>query len=158
MGLKNYPCHIELRISQSGVVPIEINPMRFCGWCLTDIAQKAWDINVYEYYFKGLKPNWNEILSKKGDEIYYFTIANMPKDTKKSVDIDYEGYLKNINKVLDLRKVDYSTNPIFAMVFAKTNSYDEIKKILKLDMKQYIKITEQREGERGESPALKNSR
>ena len=42
IGYKNFPFHIELRIDKDKIIPIEINPMRFCGWCITDIAQNAY--------------------------------------------------------------------------------------------------------------------
>ncbi|TFH04802.1 MAG: ATP-grasp domain-containing protein, partial [Methanosarcina sp.] len=38
-GLKNFPLHIELRIGGDRRIQlIEVNPMRFAGWCTTDIA------------------------------------------------------------------------------------------------------------------------
>ncbi len=33
-GLKNFPLHLEMRVTSSGeIIPIEGNPMRFGGWC-----------------------------------------------------------------------------------------------------------------------------
>ena len=46
-NIKLFPMHIEVRVTKTGdVVPIEINPMRFAGWCTTDVANYAWRINV----------------------------------------------------------------------------------------------------------------
>ncbi len=139
-GFKNFPFHIELRANQKKVVPIEINPLRFCGWCITDIAYFAWGINVYEYYFKKVKPNWSKILSNVDDAYYYFTMADIPSDIKKDdiKNIDYNAYLKNIKNPLEIRKINPNNNPVFAIVFAKTNSMDEIKNLLKLNMKKFI--------------------
>jgi len=136
-GFKNFPFHLELRANEKSIIPIEINPMRFCGWCITDIAKYCWGINVYEYYLKQLKPDWKNILSKADNSYYYFTIGDIPKGTKPK-DIDYNKYLKNISSPLDVRKIDFKNNPIFAIVFAKTNDINEIKNILKLDMKEFI--------------------
>ena len=134
-NFKNFPFHIELRANQNAIIPIEINPLRFCGWCITDIAQNAWGINVYEYYFKNKKPDWENILKKADDDYFYFTIGENPKG--KFNDINYNAYLKNISNPLVIRKIDYKNNPIFAIVFAKTKSIDEIKNILKLDMNEF---------------------
>ena len=81
-NFRNFPFHLELRKNENKIIPIEINPMRFCGWCITDIAQYAWGINVYEYYFKNLKPDWEEILSNSADDYYYFTIGDIPSSIK----------------------------------------------------------------------------
>jgi len=38
-GLAHFPMHAEIRIDASGAVgAVEINPMRFGGWCATDLA------------------------------------------------------------------------------------------------------------------------
>ena len=51
LSIKNFPIHIEFRITKSGkAIPIEINPMRFAGWCTTDLAYYAYGINIYEYF------------------------------------------------------------------------------------------------------------
>ena len=48
--------------------------------------------------------------------------------------------LKNISNPLDIRKIDYKTKPVFAIVFGKTSSLDEINNLLKLDMKEFIEL------------------
>ena len=43
IGFKNFPAHIELIKKHDGeVIPVEINPMRFAGWCTTDLAYYAY--------------------------------------------------------------------------------------------------------------------
>ncbi len=137
---RNFPFHLELRANDKTVIPIELNPMRFCGWCITDIAYFAWGINVYEAYFKKLKPDWQKILNNTKDGYFYFTIGDIPSsiDKTKIKNINYEKYLKNIKNPLDIRKIDYKNNPVFAIVFAFCSDIEEIKNILKLDMKEYI--------------------
>jgi len=138
-GFKNFPFHLELRVSEKNIIPIEINPLRFCGWCITDIAQNAWDINVYEKFFKQEKVDWNKILDKKEEEIYYFTIGDIPSGfNKEDIKVNYESYLRNIANPLVVRKINYKVNPVFAIVFAKAKDMQEIEEILKLDMKKFI--------------------
>ncbi len=142
-GFTNFPFHLELRITKDGIaIPIEINPLRFCGWCITDIAYHAWGINVYEYFFKSLKPDWEKILSQKDDDYVYFTMADIPKEVnrKEIKSVNYNKYLKNISNPLDVRKVDYKNNPVFGIIFGKTHEKKEIDNILKLDMKEFIRI------------------
>lgn len=140
LKFKNFPFHLELRANENEIIPIEMNPLRFCGWCITDIGYSAWGINNYNYFFKNLKPDWENILNSKNDDYYYFTIGDVTNNIEKgNIKIDYEKYLKNISNPLVIRKIDPNQNPVFAIVFAQTNDIEEIKKLLALDMKQFIK-------------------
>ena len=140
--LRNFPLHMEVRVEGERVVPIEINPMRFAGWCVTDLAYFAYGIDVYEYYFEQKTPDWEKILKEKGSEFYYFTIAEVPVSVDKSMirEVDYDGFLKNISHPLEVRKIDYRRHPILAIVFAKTDDYSEMSNILKKDMRDFIII------------------
>ena len=140
--LRNFPLHMEVRVDGERVVPIEINPMRFAGWCVTDLAYFAYGIDVYEYYFEQKSPDWEKILKEKGSEFYYFTIAEVPVSVDKSMirEVDYDGFLKNISHPLEVRKIDYRRHPILAIVFAKTDDYSEMSNILKKDMRDFIII------------------
>lgn len=141
-NFKNFPFHLELRANEKEIIPIEINPMRFCGWCITDIAHFAWGINPYIYFMENKKPNWDEILNSANDDYFYFTIGDIPSDIDKAKikAIAYEKYLKNISNILDLRKIDYKTKPVFAIAFGSCKNLDEINNLLKLNMKDFIEL------------------
>lgn len=141
-NFKNFPFHLELKVSDKGIIPIEINPMRFCGWCITDIAHFAWGINIYEYFMENKIPAWDEILKNSKDDYFYFTIGDIPADISKDKikKIDYEKYLKNISNPLEIRKIDYKTKPVFAIVFGKTKNINEINNLLKLNMVDFIEV------------------
>lgn len=143
--LKNFPIHIELRVNENEIIPIEVNPMRFAGWCDTDLAYYAYGINVYEYYLKNKKPDWDKILKNTNNDIFYFTAVEVPTEIPKQQikKFNYDEYLKNISMLIDLRKFDFTTKPLFAFVFGKTNNYEEIKEILSLDMKKFIEYENQ---------------
>lgn len=142
---KNFPFHLELRANEKAIIPIEINPLRFCGWCITDIAYFVWGINPYIYYTENKKPDWNEILKSKDNNYYYFTIGDIPSCINKNniSNINYEKYLKNISNPIDIRKIDYKTKPVFAIVFGNCSNIDEINNLLKLDMKEFIELEKQ---------------
>ena len=69
-------------------------------------------------------------------------MADIPSeiDKTKIKGIDFEKYLNNIKNPLEIRKIDAKKNPVFAIVFAKTIAIDEIKNLLKLDMKDFIEL------------------
>ena len=139
-GYKNFPFHLELRYDGKTAIPIELNPLRFCGWCITDLTYFAWGINIYEYFLNQQKTDWDKIVAEKDDSIYYFTIGDIPNNIDKNTIsiVDYDKYLTNISNPIEIRKIDYKNNPIFAIVFAKTNNFDEIKNLLALNMSDFI--------------------
>lgn len=140
-NIRNFPLHIELRVTKSGeIIPIEVNPMRFAGWCTTDVAQYAWGINVYEYFFEQKMPDWNSILEKAGRGVYYFSMAEVPEgiERKNIKKFDYEGFLSNYSNPLEVRRINFRENPLFAVVFGSTTDKNEVVKILSLKTKDYI--------------------
>ena len=141
MNIRNFPMHIEVRVTDEGkIIPIEVNPMRFAAWCTADIAKYAWGINVYECFYNQRRPDWNTILANAGKEVYYFSLAEVPTDVdrNKIQGFEYERFLRNYSNVLEVRRIDYRTNPLFAIVFGSTTSKDEVLKILALKTKGYI--------------------
>ncbi|WP_246169768.1 ATP-grasp domain-containing protein [Alkalibaculum sporogenes] len=141
-GISNFPVHIEVRVDNIGnVIPIEVNPMRFAGWCTTDIAYYAYGINVYENYFYQTRPDWDKILKTDDNKLYCIVVGDIPGDIdlKEIKKINYESYLSNFSNVLEFRKIDYNQYPVFSFSFISVEcNSNEVEKILKLDLRQYI--------------------
>lgn len=140
-NIKNFPMHIELRVTNDGrIIPIEVNPMRFAGWCTTDVAKYAWGINVYEYFYYQKRPDWNCILENSKKGVFYFSMAEVPSgmDRAKIQGFEYDKFLANYSDVLEVRRINPSVNPLFAIIFGHTYSKDEVLKILSLKTKDYI--------------------
>ena len=141
MGIKNFPMHIELRVTADDtIIPIEVNPMRFAGWCTADVAKYAWGINVYECFFNQTKPNWTTILEEAGKDVFYFSMAEVPSDVDRTkiTGFQYDKFLSNYSNVLELRRIDFENNPLFAIIFGSTRSKSEVIKILSLKTKDFV--------------------
>ena len=143
--ITNFPMHIEFRVTPEGsVIPIESNPLRFAGWCMTDMANYAWGINPYEYLFEQKVPNWTEILKGKEQKQYNVIIADIPREIELSTikNIDYEKFTADFSNLLKIHKTDYRTYPVFAFAFSETDISDktEIDKFLHSDLREYITI------------------
>lgn len=140
-NIRNFPMHIEVRVKEDGtIVPIEINPMRFAGWCTTDVAKYAWGINPYECFFNQEMPDWNNILANSGKEVYYFSMAEVPfgLDRSKIKGFEYDRFLSNYSNVLEVRRINPKENPLFAIIFGSTTNKDEVVKILSLKTADYV--------------------
>jgi len=146
LDLKNFPIHMEVRIDKEGkIIPIEINPLRFGGWCTTgDLSWYAYGINSYEYFFKGIKPDWNKILESKSGKIFSIIVLDNNSGVKENniVSFDYDKLLEIFSKPMVLRKVNYLKYPVFGFVFVE-NSIDnkhELTHILNSNLQEFIKV------------------
>jgi hypothetical protein len=145
-GVKNFPVHVEVRINGEGQpVPIEINPLRFGGWCTTaDLTFHAFGFNPYEYFFTSQKPDWNSILTQTNDHLFSVIVLDNSTGTEgnKIKSFDYERLASGFSKVLDLRQVDYRAYPVFGFLFAETNadSFSELESISASNLTGYIHI------------------
>jgi carbamoylphosphate synthase large subunit len=145
-NVKNFPVHIELRRDTTGMLlPIEVNPMRFGGWCSTpDLAFMAYGINPYLYYYKQQKPNWPKVL--RGKEGNLFSVIVLDNSTGKNANeissFDYAKLRSFFEKPIELRKIDYRKYPVFAFLFAETRSdnFKELKYILDSNLREFISI------------------
>ncbi len=142
-GLRNFPLHVELRIGEDRRIQlIEVNPMRFAGWCTTDIAHFAYGINTYRYFLGQLEPEWDRILADKEGKNFCLVILNKPAeiDSKSVKAFDYEKLLSDFENPLELRKADHEKYGLFGYLFTETkdSSWNEIERILKSDLKEYI--------------------
>lgn len=143
-GVKYFPAHIELRRNKDGtLIPIEINPVRFGGWCTTaDLTHHAYGFNPYVYYYSQLEPDWTQILKHKAGKLYSIIILDNSTgiDPEKILKFDYEKLLNDFENPLELRQFDYREYPIFGFLFTETSieKKDELDRILTSDLKEYI--------------------
>lgn len=144
--LKNFPAHIEIRMDKNeNIFPIEVNPMRFGGWCTTgDLSWFAYGINSYQYFLNALKPDWTQILESRKDKIYSNVVLDNTTgyDFNKIKSFDYDLLLNDFQKPLDLRKLKLPEYPVFGFLFTETKAENEreLKEILSADLKKYVKL------------------
>lgn len=144
--VKNFPVHVEVRRDHSGsVIPIEINPMRFGGWCTTaDMTHFAYGVNPYVLYFSQSKPDWEETLKNKEGKIYSIIVLdNSTKiEGEKITEFDYDLLLSKFEKPLELRKIDYKEYPVFGFLFTETSkgNLSELEEIIKSDLTEFITV------------------
>ena len=142
-GFRDFPIHLEVRVDSKGrVIPIEANPLRFAGWCVTDITHHAWGINPYECYFKDIRPDWPAILEAREGMVYAMVIGDVPAgiDRQKIAKVDYDRFCDQFDKVLELRRIDYTAYPVFAFVFAQVDEkdLDSLMSLLSADFSRFI--------------------
>ncbi|MDD3722599.1 MAG: ATP-grasp domain-containing protein [Lutibacter sp.] len=146
INLKNFPFHVEVRIDKNGIViPVEVNPMRFGGWCTTaDLSYFAYGFNAYQYFLNGTKPNWKELFKASKNKKYSLVLLdnNSGIPESKIASFNYELLLSDFENPMELRKVDFDDYPFFGMVFVETSQGNEkeLDQILTSNLKKYIKV------------------
>ncbi|PLX66317.1 MAG: ATP-grasp domain-containing protein [Denitrovibrio sp.] len=140
--VKNFPFHLEIRIDDKGkMIPIEMNPMRFAGWCCTDVSVYAYGFSTYEYFMQSRKPEWKKIEQNTSGVTAMCVIekgAHINDSTLKG--FDYEKLKSKFKNVLALRETDYKKYGVFAFMFLKVDSEnsDELKYILNSDLTEFL--------------------
>jgi len=140
VGARNLPIHLELRVENGRIIPIEANPLRFAGWCLTDLSLHAYGFRTYDYFLNDVRPDWDTLLAGKEDKLYSFIVLNPPADLKNSEMFDYDRLCASFHNVMELRKIDYRTGPVFGFLFTETNVDEraELDHILRSDLREYL--------------------
>ena len=145
-GLVNFPAHVEIRIDSKGtIIPIEVNPLRFGGWCTTgDLSWFAYGFNSYEYFFNSKSPDWEEIFRTRANKKYSIIVLDNNSGIHESEieSFNYQQLAKDFEKPLEIREVDFRTYPVFGFIFIETTTGNEkeLRNILASNLREYIKL------------------
>ena len=143
--LADFPVHAELRIDDAGrVAPIEVNPMRFGGWCATDLAYFAFGINPYRCYLLGERPDWTRLAAQTAGRTTALIVSDLPSSVDLSAieSVDYERFAARFGRVLELRPTDFNHYPVFAFTFVDVPSSDlsELHAVLGADLREHLRM------------------
>jgi len=143
--LADFPVHAELRIDDAGrVAPIEVNPMRFGGWCATDLAHFAYGVNPYRCYLLGERPDWTRLAAETAGRTTALIVSDLPSSVAlATIDaVDYERFAARFSRVLELRPTAFNRYPVFAFTFVDVPSNDlsELHAVLGADLREYLRM------------------
>ncbi|MDY0185242.1 MAG: ATP-grasp domain-containing protein [Desulfuromonadaceae bacterium] len=144
LGVRNFPVHIELRRQGGSILPIEINPMRFGGWCTTaDSTAMAFGFNPYVAYYTQQKPDWSTILQGKDATVNSMVVLDNSTGLAPDeiVAFDYAALASEFERVLELRPIDYRRYNVFGFLFSATRGDNmlELERILQSDLREYVR-------------------
>ena len=144
LNLRNFPAHAEVRINEKGqIVPIEINPLRFGGWCTTgDLLGVTLGFNAYKCFCENKKPNWNSIFKGKESKNLSIIVLNNNSGiaSSKILNFNYSALANDFENPVLIRQLDINKYPVFGFVFAESSLHNqkELNDILSSDLKIYI--------------------
>lgn len=144
LGLKNFPAHAEVRIDKEGrILPIEINPMRFGGWCTTaDLSGLVLGLNPYKCFIDKISPDWETLFQGKEGKLFSVIVLDNNSGIKASEieKFDYQALADDFENPISIRPLDIQDYPLFGFVFVETDTKNknELQKILSSNLKKYI--------------------
>ena len=145
-GVRDLPVHVELRRGPDGaLVPIEVNPLRFGGWCTTaDLTALAYGLNPYVCYWEGRRPHWPTALAGKTGKMYALVVLDNATglDGGEIAAFDYEGLLATFERPLELRRLDHRAHPVFGFLFTETraDNVGELERVLHSDLREFMVV------------------
>ena len=144
LHLKNFPAHAEVRIDENGkIIPIEVNPLRFGGFCTTaDLLGVTLGFNEYKCFCENKKPDWDTIFKGKENKIFSVIVLDnnsgiIPSDILR---FNYSDLAKDFEKPVLIRELDINNYPVFGFAFIESTDSNkkELNDILTSDLRKYI--------------------
>jgi len=143
LGVKNIPVHMELRRQGDTILPIEVNPMRFGGWCTTaDSTAMAFGFNPYLSYFTREAPEWDTLLGRKDATVHSIVVLDNSSgiDAANIVTFDYAGLKDTFECPVELRRTDFKCYNVFGFLFSATrpDNMAELEYILASELTEFV--------------------
>ena len=140
LHLRNFPMHIEFRYDGRKAVPIEINPLRFTGFCLNELQVFISGQHPMLSYLRGTHVTKEEMWRGKETLTYAFTVLDLPAGCEDKA-FDDEKFSADFPYVIDVRLVPDKTSGVAATVFLRTETANEsaFDRIMSLDMREYMR-------------------
>lgn len=137
LNLHDIPVHIEVRVDNDKIVPIEINPLRFAGLCLNELHQHISGKHPLEYFFNKTCPNYHQMWQGQENDTFAFAVFEKPEDTDGKR-LNIEQLKQHFNQILEIRENNNPKLNIFAFVLFKTSDINELKQVLTLDIHDFL--------------------
>lgn len=141
IGLRDFPMHIEFRYDGKKAIPIEINPLRFAGFCLNELQTHISGIHPVLAYLNNIHITKEEMWKGKENDTYNFLVLERPAGVSKESQFDSDKFKSSVMDVLELRPLSDATAGVAATAFTRVDAAHEAEFdfILNLDMRAFMK-------------------
>ena len=141
IGLRNFPMHIEFRYDGKKAIPIEINPLRFAGFCLNELQTHITGIHPVVAYFENIHISKEEMWKGRENDTYSFLVLERPVHAPANAEFDSAKFKASFSDVLEIREVKEAAVGVAATAFTRTDKAHEaeLDRILTLDMMEFMK-------------------
>ena len=141
IGLRNFPMHIEFRIENGIAIPIEINPLRFAGFCLNELQTHISGLHPVTAYIENLRVSKEKMWKGRETDTFSFLVLEKPAGCPKNALFNAQKFRTDFSDVLEIREVKGVEVGVAATAFTRTDTahLDELDRLLHLDMREYMR-------------------
>ncbi len=145
--LRGFSLHAELRVDEaSRVTPIEVNPLRFGGFCTTaELTARAWGFDPYQAYLRDERPDWPRLLAARGGRAFHLVVLDDTTGVPAAerTGFDYQRLLARFRQPLALERIDPRAYPLFGFLVAETpdDDFAEVDAVLRSDLREFVQAT-----------------
>lgn len=139
ISVSDFPMHCEFKLTDNKLIPIEINPMRFGGMGLGNLAYHSFGINPYQYFLESREPDWTEVFKNWDDDlrfVYFIAYNSFSKDKKTN----YPKIQKLRDEFTDIKfeqLFDYQKQLAFG-VFCLQENQENLERLLQIDFDDFF--------------------
>ena len=141
VGARNFPVHVEVRVKDGHVSPIEFNPLRFAGLGGTDVSWYGYGYRTYEALLDDVQPDFDAAFAGKAGKVYTMSLLNPPADASGDERFDYDAFVQRFSHVLEMRPFDVRRVGSYGFLFLETDAdtADELDFLMHSDLKEFLR-------------------
>lgn len=139
LNITNFPIHAEFKLENDKLIPIEMNPLRYGGFGLSDLTYHAFGFNPYMAFFNNYKPDWKQIWEIRNEHHFGWVLGYNGTD----IDVEThtpndEAYLHYLGETLHYVEIDHKKNPVFSIAYVKDNCSIPLQRFLKTEFNDFF--------------------
>ena len=139
LNITNFPIHAEFKLENNILVPIEMNPLRYGGFGLADLAFHAFGFNPFDAFFENFKLDWKEIWVKREENHFGWILGYNGTDIDVNThEPDHETYQEYLGNILHYVEIDHRENPAFSIAYVKDNCSESLQRLLKTEFNDFF--------------------
>ncbi len=141
VGVRNFPVHVEVRVADGHVCPIEFNPLRFAGLGGTDLSLHAYGFRTYESFLNDELPDFDAAFAGRENKVYSMSLLNPPQGATGDERFDYDAFLGRFSHVLEMRPFDVRRVGNYGFLFLETDAdtADELAFLQSSDLREFLR-------------------
>lgn len=138
-----FPIHAEFKLGSEGLMPIELNPLRYGGDGLIDLAYHAFGINPYAAFFNDTAPDWRAIWQGREDKIYTWMMGYVGTEVDVTSHRPNMGEFQSLfSNILSDTLLNYEAHLGFSVVYSEETDIETVNRLVNTDFKQFFLGTE----------------
>lgn len=139
LNARGFPVHGEFRVTRDGVMPIELNPLRFGGDGLIDLAFHAFGFNPYQAFVRDEAPDWNAIWKGREEKIYTWMMGYVGTDIDVQSHRPDRGAFESLfSNILSDALLNYEAHLGFSVVYSEETDIETVHRLVNTDFKEFF--------------------